>query len=148
MATKKNTFEFPEGVDPTQYLESLKAMANDGLTKAKDTYEQAQASFEEARKEAEANMNTAQGHSSKISLATMDAVRSNTEATLSHMEKLASVKSLSEFMELQTSFLSAQTQMAMDNAKSMQALYQSAASDASAPAKKAAEKAMGAFKPK
>ncbi|KPB02525.1 phasin family protein [Ahrensia marina] len=148
MAAKKDTFEFPEGVDPAQYLEKLKAMANDGLSKAKENYEQAQIVFEEAKKEAEANLSTAQGHSSKISLATIDAMRSNTEATLTHMEKLSGVKSISEFMELQTSFLSSQTQMAMDNAKSMQALYQDAVNDAGAPAKKAAEKAMGAFKPK
>lgn len=148
MPAKKDTFEFPEGVDPAQYLEKLKAMANDGLSKAKENYEQAQIVFEEAKKEAEENLSTAQGHSSKISLATIDAMRSNTEATLTHMEKLSGVKSISEFMELQTSFLSSQTQMAMDNAKSMQALYQDAVNDAGAPAKKAADKAMGAFKPK
>lgn len=148
MAKSKKTFDIPEGVDPSQYLEQLKAMAEENLSKAKETYEQAQAAFADAQKEAEAGLNTVQEHSSKISLATLDAVRSNTETTLSHMEKLVGVKSLSEFMESQTAFIRQQAEMAAETAKSMQKLYQSAANDAAEPVKKAAEKALDAFNKK
>ncbi|MDZ7823612.1 MAG: phasin family protein [Ahrensia sp.] len=149
MAKKdKSTFEFPQGVDPSKYLEQLKTMAEEGLSKAKETYEQAQAVFAEAQKEAEAGLSTMQSNSAKISLATLNSARSNTEATFAHMEKLVGVKSISEFMELQTSFLRNQAEMAVDTAKSMQELYSTAATQAAEPVKKAAEKAMDAFKAK
>ncbi|MEM8539619.1 MAG: phasin family protein [Pseudomonadota bacterium] len=148
MAKDKNAFEFPQGIDPSEYLEGLKKMAEDGLGKTKEAYEQAQAAFEQAQKEAEASMNTVQEHTSKISLAALEAVRSNTESSLSYMESLIGVKSIADVMEIQTSYARKQAEMATDTAKSMQALYQDAAQDVSAPAKDAADKAMKAFKGK
>lgn len=148
MAKDKNEFEFPQGVDPTEYLEGLKKMAEDGLGKTKEAYEQAQVAFEQAQKEAEAGLNTVQEHTSKISLAALEAVRSNTESSLSYMESLIGVKSLADVMEIQTSYARKQAEMAADTAKSMQTLYQDAAQDVSAPAKDAADKAMKAFKGK
>lgn len=148
MAKDKNAFEFPQGVDPSEYLEGLKKMAEDGLGKTKEAYEQAQVAFEQAQKDAEANMNTVQEHTSKISLAALEAVRSNTESSLSYMESLIGVKSIADVMEIQTSFARKQAEVAADTAKSMQTLYQDAAQDVSAPAKDAADKAMKAFKGK
>lgn len=148
MAKDKKAFEFPQGVDPTEYLEGLKKLAEDGLVKTKEAYEQAQAAFEQAQKEAEAGLNTVQAHSSKISLATLEAMRSNTESSLSYMESLIGVKSLADVMEIQTSYARKQAEMAADTAKSMQALYQNAAEEVTAPAKDAADKAMKAFKGK
>ena len=146
MAKDKNAFELPAGIDPTEYLESLKKMAEDGLEKSKEAYEQAQTAFQQAQQEAEANLNTVQAHTSKISLAALEAVRSNTESSLSYLESLVGVKSLADVMELQTSFARKQAEMATDQAKSMQALYQDAAKEVTAPAKEAAEKAMKTFK--
>ncbi len=148
MAKDKNAFELPAGVDPTEYMENLKKMAEDGLEKSKEAYEQAQAAFKQAQDEAEANLSTVQEHTSKISLAALEAVRTNTESSLSYLESLVGVKSLADVMELQTSFARKQAELATDQAKSMQALYQEAAKDVTAPAKDAADKAMKAFKGK
>ena len=116
MAKDKNAFEFPQGVDPAEYLEGLKKMAEDGLGKTKEAYEQAQAAFQQAQEEAEAGLNTVQELTSKISLAALEAMRSNTESSLSYMESLIGVKSLADVMELQTSYARKQAEMAADTA--------------------------------
>jgi hypothetical protein len=59
---------------------------------------------------------------------------------------LLGVKTLAEAMEVQTAFLRKQTEMAVDQAKGMQAASQEAFEALSAPAKAATEKAMASIK--
>jgi len=141
-----DAFAMPQIADPAEFVEQFRSIAEENLSKSKAALEKAREVYEEVQKEAESGLHSAQEHSSKISLAAIDSLRVNTETTFGHLEKLVGVKSVSEFVEAQTAFLRQQAEMAVDTAKTMQGLYQKAGEDMSAPAKAAAEKAMGAFK--
>ena len=130
----------------TEYLEQVRAMAEDGMSKTKDAVEKARAAYEDLQKEAETSINTAQEHSAKISLAAIDTMRASSESTFKHLEKMVSIKSVAELVELQTAFVREQAEKAVDTAKTMQDLYQKAGEEMAAPAKAAAEKAMSALK--
>ena len=132
--------------NPAEFLEQFRQMAEDGLSKSKDAMEKARTAFEDLQKEAETGLHTAQEHTSKISLAAIDTLRANSESTFAHLEKLVGVKSVAEVIELQTAFIRDQSEKAVDVAKNMQSLYQKAGEDMAAPAKAAAEKALGALK--
>lgn len=129
-----------------EYLEQVRSMAEDGMMKTKDAVEKARVAYEDLQKDAEAGISTAQEHSAKISLAAIDTMRSSSEATFKHLEKLVAIKSVAELVELQTAFVREQAEKAVDSAKTMQGLYQKAGEEMAAPAKAAAEKAMNALK--
>lgn len=145
-AAETDMFAMPQMANPTEFVERFRAMAEDNMEKSKAALEKARSVYDDMQKEAESGMQTAQAHTSKISLAAIDQLRANTETTFGHMEKLMAVKSLAELVELQSAFVRQQAEMAVDTAKTMQGLYQKAGEEMSAPAKAAAEKAMGAFK--
>lgn len=132
--------------NPTEMIEQFRSLAEENLAKSKTAFETAKSAFDDVQKEAEAGLHSAQEHSSKISLAAIHTMRANTESTFSHLEKMVGVKSVAELIELQTAFVREQAERAVDNAKTMQALYQKAGEDMTAPAKAAAEKAMSAIK--
>lgn len=132
--------------NPAEMLDRFRKLAEENMVKSKAALEKAKAAFDDVQKEAEAGLHSAQEHSSKISLAAIDTMRANTESAFNHLEKMVGIKSVAEMIELQTAFVREQTEKAVDTAKTMQALYQKAGEDMAAPAKAAAEKAMGAIK--
>jgi len=69
-------------------------------------------------------------------------MRANAEANFSHLEAMAGVKSLSELLELQTAYMRKSYEMAVEQAKDMQAASSKAAEDVAKPARTAFEKAM------
>ena len=101
---------------------------------------------DEAAKTVEATVQTAQAGSIDLGLKAIDALRTNAENSLSHMEALLGVKSVSEFFELQTAFLRKQAEVAVEQTKALQAAPRSLAATVSQPAKDAAEKAISGFK--
>ena len=147
-AAPADAFAMGQMSNPAEYLDQFRTMAEDNLNKSKAAFEKAQSMFEDVQKEAEAGLHSAQAHSSKISLAAIDTLRDNTESAFKHMDKMVGVKSVAELIELQTAFVREQAEKAVDTAKNMQGLYQKAGEDMAAPAKAAAEKAMGALKNK
>ncbi|WP_292280700.1 phasin family protein, partial [Mesorhizobium sp.] len=70
------------------------------------------------------------------------ALRANTEAGFTHLETLVAVKSLSEFIELQTAFLREQVEKFAEQAKGFQVVMMRASEDMSKPIKDAFEKAL------
>ena len=144
--TSTDPFAVGQLGNPAEMLDQFRTLAEENLSKSKATFEKAKAAFDEVQKEAEAGLHSAQEHSAKISLAAIDTMRANTESTFSHLEKLVGVKSVAELIELQTAFVREQAEKTADAAKTMQGLYQKAGEDMTAPAKAAAEKAMGALK--
>lgn len=145
-AADTEMFAMPQMGNPTEIVEQIRAMAEENMEKSKAALEKARAVYEDLQKEAETGMHTAQAHTSKISLTAIDQLRSNTETAFGHVEKLMNVKSVAELVELQSAFVRQQAEMAVDTAKTMQGLYQKAGEEMAAPAKAAAEKAMGALK--
>lgn len=139
-------FTMKAATNPAEVVESFRSMAEETLAKSKETFEKSKAVLDDVQKDAEAGLHTAQAHAAKISLAAIDTLRSNTETAFKHLEKLVGVKSIADLLEVQSAFVRAQAEKAVDDAKAMQALYQKAGEEMTAEGKAAAEKAMGAFK--
>ncbi|OCP16866.1 MULTISPECIES: phasin [unclassified Ensifer] len=147
MATKKtdDAFSF-SSFDPAKVADSFRDFAEKGAAQSKDAYSKMKTAAEEASKTVEATLESAQTGSVELGLKAIDALRTNAENSLSHMEALLGVKSLSEFVELQTSFFRKQAELAVEQTKSMQEATKKVAENVAKPGKEAAEKAMSSFK--
>lgn len=147
MATIKTDDVFSiASFDPSKFAESFRDFAEKGAQQSKEAYAKMKTAGEDAGKTLEATVQTAQAGSVEIGLKAIDALRSNAESSLSHMEALLGVKSVAEFFELQTSFFRKQAEVTVEQAKSMQETTKQVAEKLAKPAKDAAEKAMSSFK--
>ncbi|QRY66433.1 phasin [Ensifer sp. PDNC004] len=147
MATKKTDDVFSlSSFDPAKFTDSFRDFAEKGAVQSKEAYAKMKTAAEEATKTVEATLESAQTGSVELGLKAIDALRTNAENSLSHMEALLGVKSLSEFVELQTSFVRKQAELAVEQAKSMQEATKKVAENVTKPGKDAAEKAMSSFK--
>ncbi|EGE59139.1 hypothetical protein RHECNPAF_241003 [Rhizobium etli CNPAF512] len=147
MATIKTDDVFSiASFDPSKLAESFREFAEKGAQQSKDAYAKLKTAGEEAGKTLEATVQTAQAGTVEIGLKAIDVLRVNAESSLSHMEALLGVKSVAEFVELQTSFLRKQAELAVNQAKAMQETTKQVAEKLAKPSKEAAEKAMASFK--
>ena len=101
---------------------------------------------EDATKVVESTFESAQAGTVELGLTAIDALRTNAENSLSHMEALLGVKSVSELFELQTAFLRKQAEVVVEQAKTMQEATRKVAEKVAEPGKSAAEKALKTFK--
>ncbi|WP_421578783.1 phasin [Shinella sp. M31] len=147
MATKKTDDVFSiASIDPSKISESFRDFAEKGAAQTKEAYAKMKEAAEDATKTVEATLESAQAGSVELGLKAIDALRTNAENSLSHMEALLGVKSVAELFELQTAFLRKQAEVAVEQAKSLQETSKKVAEKVSAPGKSAAEKAMKSFK--
>ena len=147
MATKKTDDVFSiAAVDPAKLSESFREFAEKGAAQTKEAYAKMKEAAEDATKTVEATLESAQAGSVELGLKAIDALRTNAENSLSHMEALLGVKSVSELFELQTAFLRKQAEVAVEQAKALQETSKKVAEKVTAPGKSAAEKAMKSFK--
>lgn len=128
--------------DPTKVTESFRDFAEKGVSQSRDAYAKMKTAAEEAGKTIEATVESAQSGTVELSLKAINALRTNAETSLSHMEALIACKSLSEVFELQTSFIRKQAEIAMEQARSMQETTRKVAENLVKPGKEATEKAM------
>lgn len=145
-AKKTEAFDFTSGMDPQEYLATVRKMAEEGMAVSQENLAKAKAALEEMQETMKANMDTAQDHSSKMSMAAIETVRQSTQGIYDHMQALTGAKTVAEAFELQTAFVRKQAEDAVASAKSMQELAQGAAEEMSKPLRDAAEKATKAFK--
>lgn len=147
MATKKIDDVFSmASIDPSKLSESFRDFAEKGAAQSKEAYAKMKEAAEDATKTVEATLESAQAGSVELGLKAIDALRTNAENSLSHLEALLGVKSVSELFELQTAFLRKQAEVAVEQAKTLQETSKKVAEKVSAPGKSAAEKAMKSFK--
>ena len=147
MATKKTDDVFSmASFDPSKVSESFRDFAEKGATQTKEAYAKMKDAAEDATKTVEATLESAQAGSVELGLKAIDALRTNAENSLSHMEALLGVKSVAELFELQTAFLRKQAEVTVEQAKTMQEATRKVAEQVAAPGKSAAEKAMKGFK--
>ena len=148
MATKKTDDVFSmASFDPSKVSESFRDFAEKGATQTKEAYAKMKDAAEDATKTVEATLESAQAGSVELGLKAIDALRTNAENSLAHMEALLGVKSVAELFELQTAFLRKQAEVTVEQAKTMQEATRKVAEQVAAPGKSAAEKAMKGFKP-
>ncbi|MBO6718167.1 MAG: phasin [Rhizobiaceae bacterium] len=144
-ATATKTTEFP-AFDASQATEQFRAMAEKGVEQSKEAYAKVKDGMEDAQKVFESTFETAKTAANDLSLKSIAALRANAEANFAHLEAMIGVKSLSEVLELQTSFMRKSYEMMVEQAKDMQAASSKAAEDVAKPTKTAFEKAMKEFK--
>ena len=141
----KDMFSFST-FDPSKMQENFRDFAEKGAAQTKEAYAKMKEAAEDATKTVEATLESAQAGSVELGLKAIDALRTNAENSLSHMEALLGVKSVAELFELQTAFLRKQAEVAVEQAKSLQETSKKVAEKVAAPGKSAAEKAMKSFK--
>ena len=143
--TESDAFAMPS-FDASKVTDQFRDFAEKGLAQSKDAYAKMKTAAEDAQKTVEETFKTAQSAGAEVSLKAISALRANTEAGLSHMEALVGVKSVSDFVELQTSFFRKQAELFTAQAKELQDASTKAAEKAAAPVKAAFEKVVSEFK--
>jgi phasin len=143
--TAEKTPEFLENIefpsfDASKATDQIRAFAEKSVEQSKEAYTKLKTGAEETQKALESTFETVKSAGSDLSLKTIAALRANTEAGFSHLEALVGAKSLSEVIELQTSFLRKSVETAVEQAKELQAVTSKAAEDVSKPIKTAFEK--------
>jgi phasin len=147
MAAKKNEDVFSvTSFDPAKVTETMRDFAEKGAEQSKQAFTRMKTAAEDATKTVESTVQSVQAGTVDLGLKAIDALRVNAESSFAHMEALLGVKSVSEFFELQTSFLRRQAEVAVEQAKTMQDATRKLADTVSKPAKEAAEKALSGFK--
>ncbi len=131
--------------DPAKLAQGWREFA-ESTTHSRDAYGKMKTAAEEATQTMQSTIHSAQTGSMEIGLKAIDALRTNTEMSFSHMEQLLGAKSLSEVVELQTAFVRKQAELTVEQARAMQEAARKMADDVAKPGKEAAEKVMDAFK--
>jgi phasin len=137
--------EFPT-FDASKATDQFRAFAEKGVEQSKEAYTKLKSGAETTQKAIESTVETAKTAGNDVSLKAIAAMRANAEAGFSHLEALLGVKSVSEFVELQTAFLRKGVEMTVEQAKDLQAVTAKAAEEVSKPMKDAFEKAMKELK--
>ncbi len=125
----------------------MRDFAEKGATQSREAYARMKAAAEEASRTVESTIYSAQAGSMELGIKAIDALRMNADMSFSHMEALIGAKSLSQFLELQTSFMRKQAEVTLEQARSMQDAARKVAEDVAKPGKQAAEKVMAKFQP-
>jgi phasin len=143
--TAQKTVEFPS-FDATQATDQFRAFTENSVAQGREAYAKLKAGFEDGQKAVEATFENAKAFSDEMTLKSIAAMRSTTEAGFAHVEALVAAKSLSEIVELQSAFARKALEMSVDQAKDFQSLSSKAATDLSKPMKDAVEKSMKELK--
>jgi phasin len=133
-------------LDPSKFADSFRDFAEKGAQQSRDAFAKMKAAGEEASKTLETTVQTAQAGAAEIGHKAIDALRTNAENSLTHLDALLSVKSVAEFFELQTTFLRKQAELTIEQAKAMQETSKQVAEKLAQPSKEAAEKVIATFK--
>ena len=133
-------------MDPSKMTESYRELAEKGLVQSKDAYDKLKTAAEDATKTVEQTLESAQSGTVELSMKAIEAVRTNADNSLTHIEALLGVKSVAELFELQSSFIRKQAETAVDQAKDIQEAARKVADKVAKPSKTAYEKAAKNFK--
>lgn len=131
------------GLDPAKMSEAFRTMTERSMEQSRQAYGRLKDASDQATHTLESTLENAHNGSLALSKRAIEGMRAQAEANFSHMEKLAGVRSFAEFMEVQTSFLRRQIEMATDQARDMQNLSQSVTRDVTQPAREAADRQDG-----
>ena len=132
--------EFPS-FDASKATDQMRAFAEKSAEQTKEVYSKLKTGAESTQKALESTFETAKTAGNDLSLKTIAALRTNAEMGFSHIESLLAVKSVSEFIELQTAFLRKGVETMVEQAKDMQTASTKAVEDVTKPIKDVFEKA-------
>lgn len=122
----------------------VRDMAEKAVSQTKDGYAKAKAAAEESIDVVEETLETVRETTLEVQQKAMDNAKANTDAAYDFFKDLFSVKSVSEAVELQTSFARQQFEMLSAQSKDLSSLTSKAVTETFTPATQAAEKVMKA----
>jgi phasin len=125
------TFEFPT---------AFRELAERSVSQARDTYAKLKTAAEEATDLVEGTLETFREGASALSLKALEATKSNSDASFALIRDLFGAKTLSEVMELQSTFARRQFETAISQFKEIQQLTEKLVSDTSRPVSEQVEK--------
>lgn len=122
----------------------VRDMAEQAVSQTKDGYAKVKAAAEESIDVVEETLETVRETALEVQHKAMDNAKANTDAAYDFFKELFSVKSVSEAVELQTSFARQQFEMMSAQSKDLSSLTGKAMTETFSPAKQVAEKVMKA----
>lgn len=122
----------------------VRDMAEKAVSQSKDGYAKVKAAAEESIDVVEETLETVRESALEVQQKTVDNAKANTDAVYDFFKDMFSVKSVSEAVELQTSFARQQFEMLSAQSKDISELTGKAVTETFKPAKDAAEKVMKA----
>ena len=135
-----DVFAFPT-FDANEVTDMYRQYADQATRQARDAYARMKDVAEDAQGTMESSFETVQNAGVTMGLKMIDAMRTNAELGLSHMESLLRAKSASEVVELNSTYARKQTETAMDQIKGIQETGTKVAEEMAAPVKEQMEKA-------
>ncbi len=124
----------------------VRDLAEKSVTQARENYEKVKAAAEEATDVLEDTYETARKSMLSFNLKAIDTAKANSDATFEFVKAFANVKTLSEAVELQTSFARKQFESLTAQAKEFQELATQLSTETTSPLKEAATKLFKDFK--
>lgn len=127
------------GLDPARLGEAFRTMTQSSLEQSREAYGRMRSVADEATRTLEATVDQAHSGSLNLTRRAIEGLRAQAEMNFEHLQKLSTVGSFSELLELQTRYLRRQIELTTDQARAMQEMTRSAADDLMRPAREAAE---------
>ena len=131
------TFEVPE---------MFRSFAEQGLTQTREAYGRMKAVAEETTDTMEETFESTRESVRDVQFKTLDAAQSNVDATFDFFRKLIGATSVSEAVQLQTSFTRDRFEAFMEHSKDVQATLGKASAEAAKPARTLFDRALSQAK--
>jgi phasin len=135
-----STDPFSASIIPFEVPESMRALAEKGVSQARDSYAKFKDAAESQNSTIEAVFTSASKGASAYSAKLMEFMKANTTATLDFAQELLGAKSPSEALELYTSHARKQFETYGAQAKELAEIAQKVASETAEPIKASASK--------
>jgi len=135
-----STDPFSASIIPFEVPESMRALAEKGVSQARDSYAKFKDAAESQNSTIEAVFTSASKGASAYSAKLMEFMKANTTATLDFAQELLGAKSPSEALELYTSHARKQFETLGAQAKELAEIAQKVASETAEPIKASASK--------
>ena len=129
------------GMDPAKMTETFRSMTQKSMEQSKEAYGRMKSAADEATKALETTMENAHQGSLQLSKKAIEAMRANADLGFQHLDALMGAKSFSEVIEMQTSYVRQQAELATSQVKELQSLTQSVAQEMMKPSRDVFEKA-------
>ncbi|MCX5512536.1 phasin [Kaistia algarum] len=136
------SFSVPSNEVPAAFRD----FAEKALSGSKEAYAKIKTAAEEATEAFEDSVETARSGALEFSHKSLDAAKTNTDATFAYFRDILTVKTFAEALELQTSFAKKQAEVLAAQFKDFQELSQKFATEASRPLKASYDKAVKSAK--
>lgn len=137
---KQEAAEFPT-FDATKAAEQFRTFTERGAEQTRETFERMRSGADETRKAFEASFENARSAGDELVRKSIAALRTGAEVNLAQFNALLGAKSLSEVVELQSTYLRKQFELAADHATDFQAFSQKATIQVAKPVKDVFDKA-------